>query len=310
MSNPQNPGQPYGYNAYGQQPGYGQGQYDAGQYGQGGYDQQGYDQGYGQQGYEQGYDQAGYDQGAQYGQYQDGYGDYQDPQAQGAYGQQAYDQGYGATAYAAADGQAQRPSALLAILALVAGIIAFLLSFIPFAGIFLAGLFILGAIALGIMSLTMKRYSAGRGMAITALILGGLATVIGFANPAVYGPLFTNAAYGAQGTATVEYRVTSTSSKPADIDYYLSNGISIGDAAVSIDKMETDVTAPWSMTFEVPFRTEDTYEYYSLTAEASDSDDWQTEYKCEILVNGVVESSDESSFAWCSLDNPISTYVS
>lgn len=324
MSNPQNPGPYEGYDAYGQQP-YGQdpyGQQPSGQgqqpyaqdpYAQG---QSGYDQGQAVYGGEPAYDgRQGYDQGPQYGPGQ-GYDAYGQAEGQYGYGEPAYgqDPGYGATAYAAPsspNGEGA-PSAVLAILALVAGAVALLLSFIPFIGVFVAGLFIIAAIVLGIMALAMKRFSARRGMAIAGLILGGAALVLGIINPFVSANIaqgMINDQYRAEGTVSLEYRVTSSGSKPADIDYYVSNGIYQGDDVRSIDEVDNDATLPWSYTMDVPYRT-DTSEYLSLTAEASDSSDSTTKYTCEILVNGKVVDTDTSTYAWCTTDTSLAELAS
>ena len=151
-------GQP-GYGEGGQQGGYGQ-QGNEGGYGQGGqpggYGQQG---GYGQPGYGQGgYDQGGYDQG--------GYGQQGHPQAYGpAYGQP----GYGGDQGPARNG--------LGIAALVVGVIALLLFWIPFLGL------LLGLVALVLGFLGRGRAKRGEatngGMALAGIVLGAIGLLVG-----------------------------------------------------------------------------------------------------------------------------------
>lgn len=112
-------------------------------------------------------DQSGYgQQQPAYGQ-QPGYGDQSGYGQQAAYGQQT---GYGNYATGG-------PSKVVAILALIAGVVALLLCWIPVFGIFWAGFFGLAAIGLGIVGLVQakKGTADGKGMSLAGLIVGVVA---------------------------------------------------------------------------------------------------------------------------------------
>lgn len=333
MSNAQTPGQNDGYGASGAQP-YGQDQYGQGQYGEAPYGQAEPDysgqtqshgaEPYGQADYSGGQDFGQQSYGGDYsGQYgapaQGGYEQYpaqggQYAQPEGQYGYSAADAGYGANPYGATAAQSQQPSGLLAILALVSGGLALLLSFVPAVGILFAGLFIIAAIVLGIIALV-KKGGVRRGLAIAGLALAGLAAVIGIANAVITASLVSNAWTEASasaeaelnhtdGTANVELRVTSSSTKPVSVDYSITNGLYSGDNEVNVYETSEEVSLPFSYTIDVPYRA-DGYESIWISASSADSSDYNTEYTCEILVNGVVIESDTSTYAYCSLTDDL-----
>lgn len=81
-------------------------------------------------------------------------------------------------------GQPKKP-ATFAIIALVLGIIAFLTGLVPILGLLLGA----GAVALGIVVLVKKQ---SKGMAITALVLGGLAFISSASTTAALGSIASN----------------------------------------------------------------------------------------------------------------------
>lgn len=81
-------------------------------------------------------------------------------------------------------GQPKKP-ATFAIIALVLGIIAFLTGLVPILGLLLGA----GAVALGIVALVKKQ---SKGMAITALVLGGLAFISSASTTAALGSIASN----------------------------------------------------------------------------------------------------------------------
>lgn len=146
------PPPPYGSSGssgYGDQQGYQQPVYQ--QASQQPYQQQGY----GNQGYQKGYDQQGYQQQPQYASYQQ---DYDDPYA-----------------------GKRTPGRGAALAALIFGIIALLIFWFPFVPV-LVGLFaiVLAIIALSRMGRSPNRgRRAGRGMAVTGLVTGIIAVILG-----------------------------------------------------------------------------------------------------------------------------------
>lgn len=182
-------------------PAYGQSSHAQSSYGQQGYEQQGYEQqGHGQQPYgQQGYGQQGYgrpNHQQEYGQPSyppppqgyagyggQGYG-YEQGGQQGypAYGQQGYgQQGYGGAGDPYGGSGGRTPGRGAAIAALIFGILALLIFWLPLLPV-LVGLFacVLAVIAMRRMGrLPGKGLRSGRGMAIGGLITGALAVVLG-----------------------------------------------------------------------------------------------------------------------------------
>lgn len=198
-------------------------------------------QGNGQSGYPQGYPQPGYSQG--------GYG--QPPQRQG--------NGFG-------------------VAALVIGIIALLLSWIPFINI---GAIVLGAIAVILGILGLRRKFVGKGMSIAGIVLGALAiiasAIILIATAALVGVVQDEVERVESQSFTVEFIATTDSGGTATY-------------GVGSDMETVVVTDQWSEEATVTGLKVATVSVSAPTGAATGG-----QYSCEIRVDGRTVSEDTSS---------------
>jgi hypothetical protein len=172
--------------------------------------------------------------------------------------------------------QPPRPSAALAIVALVLGAIAFLFSFIPVVN-FIA--FVLGLAAFVCALIALIRKLSGKVMAIIGLVLAVIAFVIAVIVNIVVAAAVSSASneisksletFSAKASAqhSVQYKVTSSGT--ATVHYWAPEGSS-----------QTDVTTNWSKDV-----TSTGYTAASLIVSASDFQDKSASVSCEILIDG------------------------
>jgi archaellum component FlaG (FlaF/FlaG flagellin family) len=172
--------------------------------------------------------------------------------------------------------QAPRPSAALAIVALVLGAIAFLFSFIPVVN-FLA--FILGLAAFICALIALIRKMGGKAMAIIGLVLAVIAFVVAVIVNIVVAAAVSSASneiskslatYSAKASAqhSIQYKVTTSGA--ASVHYSTPDGSG-----------QTDVTADWSKD-----ATSTGLTLASVSVMASDFSDKSASVSCEILIDG------------------------
>ncbi|WP_138416284.1 MmpS family transport accessory protein [Sinomonas gamaensis] len=172
--------------------------------------------------------------------------------------------------------QPPRPSAALAIVALVLGAIAFLFSFIPVVN-FIA--FVLGLAAFICALIALIRKLGGKVMAIIGLVLAVIAFVIAVIVNVVVAAAVSSASteiskslatYSAKASAqhSIQYKVTTSGA--ATVHYWTPDGTS-----------QTDVTANWSKDVA---STGFTSALVSVTS--SDFQDKSASVSCEIIVDG------------------------
>ena len=230
---------------------------------------------YGQPGQQrQQYGQPG-QQGQQYGQPGQQYG-----QAGQQYGQPGQQYGQPGQQYGA---PAPQQNKVLAIVALVLGGLAFLMSWIPIVNVVAIALGIAGAIC-GIIALVRKL--AGKPLAITGVVLSAVAIVISIAINAFVVSVASTAtdelnkiseSFSAQANAehVVQYKVTT--SAPAEVSYTDTNG----------SKTE-QITANWDKEFK---ETGFVMGSVSVTTDF----DGEAEVSCQIIIDGEVVSEDANS---------------
>ncbi|WP_077490709.1 DUF4190 domain-containing protein [Sinomonas mesophila] len=215
--------------------------------------------------------------GQQYGQsgQQQGQAPYGQPgqQGQAPYGQPG--QQYGAPG--------PQQSKVLAIVALVLGGLAFLMSWIPIVNVVAIAMAIAGAVC-GVIALVRKL--GGKPLAITGVALSGVAIIISIAMTLLAAAVLSTTAgelskisetFSAQANAehTVQYKVTT--SAPADVDYGDANGT----------KTE-QITENWDKEF-----TETGFFIGHVSVMANF--DTEADVSCQIIIDGVVVSEDASS---------------
>ena len=224
---------------------------------------------YGQPGQQQG-GQAPYGQpGQQYGQPGQQYG--QPGQQYGQPGQQSGAPG-------------PQKSNVLAIVAVVLGGLAFLLSWIPFVN-FLAIAFAIGGAVCGVIALV--RRLGGKPLAITGVVLSAIAIIVSIAINAFLVSVASTATdelskisetFSAQANAqhTVQYKITT--SAPAEVSYSDANG----------SKTE-QITANWDK--EVKETGYGVFGYVTVTTDF----DTDADVSCQIIIDGQVVSEDAQS---------------
>jgi hypothetical protein len=177
--------------------------------------------------------------------------------------------GYGAP-------QKPRPGSALAIVALILGILAFVLCFIPVVNI-VAIILAIGSIVCALISLIRKL--GGKAMAIVGLVLSVIAFIGAIVVNVVVAAAVSTASnevskslqtYSAQATAkhTIQYKVTTNGA--ATVTYWAPGGSS-----------QADVTAPWSKDV-----TSTGFTSASLMVTASDYQNKSAAVSCEILIDG------------------------
>ena len=185
-------------------------------------------------------------------------------------------QGYGGPAYQQYPDQRQPQGGTgLAITALIVGIVALVLSVIPVLGMVSIVLGLI-AVVFGIIAIVKK--TAGKGMAITGIILGALGAVVAMIITALLGAAFTAFDQEMNAEHTVEYVVTSAGD--ASVSYWSGNGTS-----------SADITGDWSEEFTVTGPS-----MASLTVTGEFTDD-SGEVTCEIIIDGETVSENSGSGA-------------
>lgn len=172
--------------------------------------------------------------------------------------------------------QKPRPASALAIVALILGILAFVLCFIPVVNI-VAIILAIASVVCALISLIRKL--GGKAMAIIGLVLSVIAFIGAIIVNVVVAAAVSTASnqisksletYSAQASAqhTIQYKVTTNGA--ATVNYWAPGGSS-----------QTDITAPWSKDV-----TSTGFTAVSLTVTASDYQNKGAAVSCEILVDG------------------------
>lgn len=172
--------------------------------------------------------------------------------------------------------QPPRPSAALAIVALVLGAVAFLFSFIPVINV-MAFVLAVGAFVCALIALIRKM--GGKVMAIIGLVLAVIAfvtaVIVNLIAAAVVGAAADAASkgiasYSAKASAqhAVQYKVTTSGA--ATVHYWSPEGSS-----------QTDVTASWTKDV-----TSTGFTAASVSVMASDFQDKSASVSCEIVIDG------------------------
>jgi len=205
--------------------------------------------------------------------------------------------------------QPQRPKRTngLGVAALVLGLIAFVLAWIPIANYF--GMFLaLVGVVLGVVGLLIKNRS--KGLSIAGTTVSGLALVLAILMAVVYATAFAAAVKSVQdegsriqssstpsagssastaASHTVEYQVTSDASTANNITYYtFSNGQGGSEQA-------NGAPLPWSK--QITVKGGGLFDFNSLNITAMAAAD-ATTITCTITEDGVVKSTQTSTGAY------------